>query len=84
MNQEQEKIYNKLISQYNFNTLQRFAIRLGLKNNINIDWYAKPEYNHNQMKEIRFGLENNLDVTPYLNPNLIWEEMQIIRLELEK
>ena len=56
MNQEQEKLYNELISKYNFNTLQRFAIRLGLKNNINIDWYAKPEYNHNQMKEIRFGL----------------------------
>ena len=72
MNQEQEKIYDRLVSKYNFDTLQRFQIKLGLKNNINVSLYAKPEYNADQMKEIRFGLENNVDVSLYI----IWLRKQ--------
>ena len=45
MNKEQEKIYNGLMSKYNFNELQKEQIILGLELGFDVSIYAKPEYN---------------------------------------
>ena len=45
MNEVQEKIYNELISKYNFNKTQKEEIKLGLKKNLDVNWYARPEFN---------------------------------------
>lgn len=63
MNKEQQLTYNKLISKYNFNSLQKFEISSGLQNNINVDWYAKTEFNYLQMRQILLGLEESIDVS---------------------
>lgn len=39
-------------------------IRLGLKDNLDVSAYARPEYNIYQMKKIRSDLANALDNTP--------------------
>ena len=79
MNQEQEKIYNELVSKYNFNTLQRFEIRVGLQNNINVDWYAKPEFNYLQMRQIRLGLEAGVNVNVYARPEFKYNKMEKLK-----
>ena len=42
MNKEQQLIYKKLISKYNFNGDQKEQIRLGLENGIDVTLYLKP------------------------------------------
>lgn len=37
----------------------------GLKENLDITWYAKPDFDFVQMQEIRKGLKNKVDVSIY-------------------
>lgn len=62
MNKEQEKIYNELMSKYNFNEGQKEQINLGLEKNLDVSIYAKPEFNWLQMDEIRLGLYKELEL----------------------
>ena len=57
-------------------------IRRGLKDNLDVSIYVKPEFNWKQMSQIRLGLKNNLDVSIYANPELKWGEMEYFRLNL--
>lgn len=59
-------------------------IRKGLRDNLDISVYAKPEYNYNQMNFIYLGLKDNLDISKYADPKLSWEEMLEIVRELKK
>lgn len=40
MNQNQDNLYNELVSKYEFNILQKEQIKLGLENNVNVSFYA--------------------------------------------
>ena len=81
-----EKIYNNLSIEnliktewFNqFDEEQKEEILKGIKNKIDISWYAKKDFNHEQMYKIREGLQANLDVSVYANPEYIWEQMNII------
>lgn len=85
-----EKIYNNLsienliktdwINQ--FDEYQIRAILFGLKGNLDVSIYAKPEFTLQQMYQIRLGLEENLDVSLYANPEIPWIKMEKIREEL--
>ena len=48
-----------------FNIHQKHEILKGLKNNVDVLIYAKPEFDWHQMFEIREGLEEGLDVSIY-------------------
>ena len=43
MNQEQNKIYSKLLSKFKFNVAQKNQIKEGIEKNLDISWYANPE-----------------------------------------
>ena len=45
---------------------------LGLEKGLDISWYAKEDFNKNQMAEIREGLEDNLNVSIYAKPEFNW------------
>lgn len=65
--------------------LQQYKeIEYGLKEGLDVDIYAKPEYSWLQMMQIRFGLEDKLDVSTYVNPKFDENQMEEIRLGLEK
>ena len=51
--------YEELINKYDFNQNQKEKIYEGLKDNLNVDWYAKPEFDSSQMFWIYKGLKNN-------------------------
>lgn len=53
-----------------FNKDQQVQIRIGIKANLDVSWYAKKEYNWLQMGQIRKGLEKSLDISWYANPYL--------------
>lgn len=57
-------------------------IREGLKNNLDISWYAKKEFDWKQMQIIFFGLKDNLDVSSYANEKIIAKQMEEIRKQL--
>ena len=65
-----------------FDEYQQEEIIKGLKNNLDVSWYAKPEFDERQMEEIRLGLEENLDVSIYAKSELDWEQMREIRFNL--
>ena len=65
-----------------FNKKQRNEIELGLEYNLDIGWYAKPEFTHNQMWEIRWGLEENLDVSIYAKTEFNEDQMYEIKAGL--
>ena len=48
-----------------FLEFEQEEILKGLKNNLDVSIYAKPEFDMSEMREIRLGLENNLDVSWY-------------------
>lgn len=56
MNKRQKKIYNEIISQYNYNEFQLSQIRADLEEGIDVSIYAKPEFTWKQMKQIRLNL----------------------------
>ena len=68
MNKRQNRIYNELISKYNFDEEQIEQIKLGLRNNLNVNIYANPKFSSEQMREIRQGLNYELDVSIYAKP----------------
>jgi len=74
---------NKINKDHLFNDKQIDQIRYGLVQMLDVDVYAKPEYDHNQMQQIRLGLIEGLDVSQYANLNNDWKQMQQIRIELE-
>ena len=82
MNQVQEKIYNELISKYNFNRQQKEEIRIGLEQGLDVSWYAKPDFTWIQMEEIRLGLEANIDVSIYSYPGFTDGQMEQFRSSL--
>ena len=63
-----------------FNISQKEEILQGLKENLDVSIYAKPEFDWEQMREIRFGLEDNVDVSIYAKPELDWKEMEYKRI----
>ena len=60
-----------------------FIIRIGLEENLDVSWYAKKEFNADQMREIRLGLIYNVDVSKYAKPEYSCEQMDEIREKLE-
>lgn len=58
-----------------FDSLQLYQIYLGIKSKVNVDIYAKPEYDKHQMGLIREALEKGEDVTDLLDLNKNWVEM---------
>ena len=65
MKENLEEIYSDLINKYNFDKNQKALINYGLKEGLDVTWYAKPEFNNLQMEQIRFGLENKVNVIEY-------------------
>ena len=61
MNEEQQLIYNELVSKYNFNDEQKEQIKLGLENNVDVSIYTNPKFDWKQMKQIRLELEKGLN-----------------------
>ena len=59
-----------------------FYIKEGLKKSLDISWYAKKEFDWEQMQIIFFGLKDNLDVSFYANEKFTAEKMRKIREEL--
>lgn len=55
----QAEKYEELINKYDFDQNQKEKIYEGLKDNLNVDWYAKPEFDSSQMFWIYKGLKNN-------------------------
>lgn len=74
--EQKENQYNEIIEKYLFDKWQKEQIKLGIEKDLEVKWYAKPEFNHYQMREIREGLENNLDVSIYSKNYLDWEQMK--------
>ena len=85
-----KKIYNNLtidnlmktdwIKQ--FNEYQIRKIKQGLRNKVDISWYAKKDYNWLQMEQIRLGLIFDLDVSKYAKPEIPSDKMFKIREKL--
>ena len=65
-----------------FNRKQRIAIKDGLKDNLDVLIYAKPEFDEYQMNQIKAGLKDNLDVSYYAKKEFNWKQMEEIREEL--
>ena len=80
LNKEKKEAIVKKSEWFNqFDKNQKEQILKGLKNNIDISVYAKPEYKWDQMVEIKWGLEENLDVSWYTNKDLTSFQMEEIR-----
>lgn len=67
-----------------FNEKQQKEILKGLKNNIDVSWYARRTLGWLQMLEIRKGLEHNLDVSKYADAVFNSKKMEQIRLGLKQ
>ena len=78
------KIYNNLSIENlkktdwfkQFDNFQQNEILEGLKNNIDVSWYAKKEFNDEQMNEIKIGLLQGLDVSFYAKEYFDNEKME--------
>lgn len=84
LNIEKElKKYKKL----GFNESQLRQIEYGIKNDltkVQIEIYAKKEFNWHQMAYIRLGLEDGVDVTLYAYPEINNEVMGALLIGLQK
>ena len=67
-----------------FNEEQQEEIRKGLKENLDISWYANPSISARAMQLIRWGLEDNLDVSLYANKGYSFKHMREIRDKLHR
>lgn len=67
-----------------FSYKQLNEICWGVKSQVNVSIYAKPEFNWEQMKQIREGLESSIDISLYAKPEFNWKQMREIRLGLEQ
>lgn len=73
----QAEKYEELVNKYDFTPEQKEKIYEGLKDNVNVDWYAKPEFDSLQMHWIYKGLKNNNPfVRFYANPKYNSIQMQ--------
>ena len=79
MNEQEQLIYNELISKYNFNERQKRFIKLGIEQGLNVSWYAKPEFGHFQMEQIILGVEKGIDVSLYAKIEFNAAQMEQIR-----
>ena len=61
-----------------FNEYQQKEILEGLKYDVDVLIYAKPEFDYKQMQEIRYGLEAKVDVSIYATSEYNWEQMNEI------
>ena len=65
-------------------------IRIGLAQKIDVSWYAKPEFDYEQMEQIRLGLDKmfgsskTVDVSWYAKPEFDSDQMCQIRVGLDK
>ena len=84
MNEEQQLIYNELISQYNFTQWQKDEIESGLQKGLEVSWYSKPEFDWSQMGLIRWGLEQGLDVSIYAKEEYNANQMNEIGMGLKR
>ena len=67
-----------------FNRNQQEEILEGLKYNLDVSWYANPEFNSLQIVQIKLGLIQYLDVSVYAKPEINWMKMNRMRDELLK
>lgn len=74
--------FQYLITNYNFDRSQKEVITAGLNEDLDVRYYAKPEYNWAQMEQIRFGLKEGLNVSIYANKKYNGEEMKEILFSL--
>ena len=65
-----------------FDEYQIRKIKQGLRNKVDISWYAKKDYNWLQMEQIRLGLIFDLDVSKYAKPEIPSDKMFKIREKL--
>lgn len=62
---------------------QQAEIDAGIKDNIDVSIYAKPEFLAIQMHEIRIGLVEQIPVSYYADSRYDWFQMEEIRKGLE-
>ena len=58
-----------------FERKQRIAIKDGLKDNLDVLIYAKPEFDEYKMNQIKAGLKDNLDVSYYAKKEFDFYQM---------
>lgn len=58
-------------------------IELGLKDDVDVSFYAKEEFLAIQMRQIRIGLLSGVRVSVYSDPTFDWFQMEELRLGLE-
>ena len=74
-------LYN--IELASFDEEQFRYICYGLQDELDVSWYAKPEFDILQMEEIFLGLGEELDVEIYAKPEFDYLQMRQIRFGLE-
>lgn len=67
-----------------FNEYQRHEISLGQEKGLDIDLYADPRYEHDQMEQIRMGLEKGVDTSQYADRRFSAKQMGVLREALEQ
>lgn len=67
-----------------FNYAQILEIAKGLKDNVDVDVYAKKGFNEDQMQLIHLGLRSGVNAMLYANPRLSPIQMQVLEQGLEK
>ena len=65
-----------------FDEYQIRKITQGIRNQLDISWYAKKEFNWLQMEQIRLGLLYDLDVSVYAKKEFPSDKMFKIREKL--
>ena len=89
-NEEIEQFIKECENSGKFDINQMDVIRRGFKNHLTLEqvkFYAKPEFNWEQMFEICEGFDNNLatmeEVSFYAKPEIHWTQMLQIREDFE-
>lgn len=67
-----------------FNKKQMKEIELGKKSGVDIEIYAKPEFDARQMNVLRLSLEDGIDAAPYARPELPARVMDNARICLKR
>ena len=76
--------FNYEISLDKFNKYQLEEIKLGLKDNLDVNLYANPRFSAGQMELIRQGIKKGLDIKHYANPKFYEGQMRQIVSGLEE
>ncbi len=67
-----------------FNKKQMKEIELGKKSGVDVEIYAKPEFDARQMNVLRLSLEDGIDAAPYARPELPARVMDNARICLKR